>query len=250
MGGLIIKNVIAVLFVLVTTANCELPSYIHACARDTSDLSECIINSIEVLKPKLKEGIPEIRVPALEPLDLDRIVINSLGEGSGLATNLSHIKVWGASDFKILKLKPKVTRTGNSFRFEVIIPKIFIEGDYEIDTRILFVNIKGKGPFNSSLSDYHFECNLKGKKKEDNGANHLIFEDMNCNVVVGHASIYLDNLFEGNQVLGRATNEVINDNSMQLFDAIRPHVFSAVRRRFTDTANRITTAFPYEELFP
>ena len=243
------KIVITVLF-FIHLGYCEIPSYIKVCPRTHQNLSACITNSIEELKPRLINGIPELDVPGLEPLSLDSINIDSLGGGTRLATNITNIKVYGASEFTILKLVPTPTKKGYNFRFNVNIPRIRIAADYELDSKILFLDLKGSGPFNANISDYHFECIMKGHKVKKGENNHLEFDDMKCSLVIGEVSIFLDKLFEGNPTLAKATNDVINDNAHVLFDEIKPGVLKAVTGRFTEIANKITLSFKFEELFP
>jgi len=238
------------LLALVTIGNCKIPDYIHVCPHDHKNLSGCIIESIEALRPRLKEGIPELKVPSLEPLPLNNISFDFGPQSSRLATNLTNVKAWGASNFKILKLTPTLTKHGYNFRFEVIVPQIHAVGEYEIDSKILFVDLKGKGPFQANITDYHFECILKGKKIQRDAKNYLEFDKMKCNLVIGKSTIFLENLFDGNPVLGKATNDVINENSDILFNEIKPSILDSARQRFTDIANRITLTFTYEELFP
>ncbi|KAK4878345.1 hypothetical protein RN001_010851 [Aquatica leii] len=243
------KGVVAVLCVI-QAVYCVIPSYIKVCPHDHPKLAACITNSIEELRPRLKTGIPELDIPGLEPFELDPIEIDSIGGGTRLATNISDIRVYGASSFKILKLTPTLTKKGHNFRFEVIIPRITILAEYELDSRILFLDLKGKGPFNANVSDYHFECIMKGNKIKRNNNDYLEFEQMKCNLVIGKVEIYLDKLFEGNPTLSKATNNVINDNANVLFEEIKPGVLKALTKRFTDIANKITLSFLYEELFP
>ncbi|XP_031331469.1 circadian clock-controlled protein-like [Photinus pyralis] len=243
------KFVLAVLLV-VPVAHCAIPSYIKVCPRSHQNLSACITNSIEALKPYLAKGIPKLDVPGLEPLDLETIVIDSLGSGTRLATNISNLEVYGASDFTILKLTPTMTKKGYNFRFQVNVPRLRVSGMYELDSRILFLDLKGQGPFHANISDYHFECIMKGHQVRREERNYLEFEDMKCTLVVGGVSVRLENLFESNPTLAKATNDVINDNVQVLFDEIKPGLLKALTRRFTEIANKITLAFTYEELFP
>lgn len=79
--------------------------YIHICKRNDPQVSKCIRESIEVLRPRLVKGIPEINVPGMEPLHISDIVIANGDGPSHFRAILKHVKVYGASDFKITKLK-------------------------------------------------------------------------------------------------------------------------------------------------
>ncbi|KAF5293056.1 hypothetical protein FQR65_LT11048 [Abscondita terminalis] len=245
-----LKYAFGILCLIQAAYYCAIPPYIKICPHDHKNLSACIVDSIDQLRLRLEHGIPELEIPGLEPFELAPIAIESIGGGTRLATNITNLKVHGASAFKILKLTPTLTKKGQNFRYEVIIPRLRVHGDYELDSKILFLDLKGKGPFNANISNYHFECIMKGSKVVRDNKNHLEFEQMKCNLVIGDVQILLEKLFEGNPSLSKATNDVINDNAHVLFDEIKPGVMNALTKRFTDIANKITLTFLYEELFP
>ncbi|KAK5645893.1 hypothetical protein RI129_004357 [Pyrocoelia pectoralis] len=225
--------------------------YIKVCPRDHENLPECIKNSITELMPKLKVGIPELNIPPLEPLDLGRISFISGSSAANLATNLTDVTVWGVSNFHVVYLSVKNTKKGKTFRFKVEIPQIYAEGHYEINTKLLFIDLKGEGKFKTNVSDYHFDCTLKGNViNDDDGLNHLLFDKLGCKLNIGEKKILLEKLFADNPVLEAATKGIIDDNTEALFHEIRPGLQDAVSEKFTSIANQITKAFTYEELFP
>lgn len=79
--------------------------YIQVCKSTEPNLAECITNSVNALRPYLKKGIPELDVPPLEPLLLDEVKLRSGPTQAKLNANITNVKVWGPSDFKILELK-------------------------------------------------------------------------------------------------------------------------------------------------
>lgn len=40
------------------------------------------------------------------------------------------------------------------FRFRVVVPKIDMEGQYEMNAKLLFLNLVGKGPITINVSKY------------------------------------------------------------------------------------------------
>lgn len=230
--------------------NAKMPDYIKVCPHDHENLPECIKSSISELLPKLKVGIPELNIPPLEPLDLGRISFISGSSTANLATNLSDVTVWGVSNFDIVYLSVKNTKKGKTFRFKVEIPQIYAEGHYEVNTKLLFIDLKGEGKFRTNVSDYHFDCTLKGNVIKEDGVNHLRFDKLDCQLNIGEKKILLEKLFADNPILEAATKGIIDDNTEALFNEIRPGLQDAVDEKFTSIANQITTAFSYEELFP
>lgn len=73
---------------------------------------------------------------------------------------------------------------------------------------------------------------------------------MKLKIEVGESSIRLENLFNGDPVLGRATSDAINDNADIFVNEIKPNLQNALSEKFTNIANKITLRFTYNELFP
>lgn len=82
-----------------------LADYIHICQAGDANLAKCIISSVDELRAQLKTGIPELDVPALEPLPLDQIQLKRGPTNARIDANITELKVWGPSDFQIKDLK-------------------------------------------------------------------------------------------------------------------------------------------------
>lgn len=82
-----------------------LADYIRVCKAGEEDLAKCIISSVEELRPQLKDGIPELDVPPLEPLPMDKIQLKRGPTNARIDANITELKIWGPSDFEIKDLK-------------------------------------------------------------------------------------------------------------------------------------------------
>lgn len=241
--------VVIALFGLSGLSDADIPSYIKVCKSNDPNIADCIKDSVEKLRPKLKEGIPELKVPPIEPLILDEVKLRSGPNVAKIDANITNIHVWGPSDFQITSLKPNIPKA--RFVFSAVVPSIYFSGDYDIDMSILLIKYKGKGPITGNFTNYSFDCILKGKKVVREGKTHLEFGKMTVRLNIGKSFLQLGNLFDGrNEVLARATNSVVSENSDIFIKEIRPNLESALAQKFTDIANVITSSFTYEELFP
>ncbi|RZC39115.1 circadian clock-controlled protein [Asbolus verrucosus] len=195
-------------------------SYIHVCKSTEANLTNCIINSVNLLRPKLQEGIPELNVPPIEPLLLDEVKLRSGPSNAKINANITNIKVWGPSSFEILEIKPNLPKA--KFAFKAMIPHLYFEGDYDIDMKILVLEYKGVGPITGNFTNYSFDCILKGNKIKQNGEEYLKFDKMRLKLYIGHSRISLGNLFRNDPIIGRATHDVINDNTDLFINEIKP----------------------------
>lgn len=76
--------------------------FIHVCKKNDPNLSKCITDSVNHLRPYLNTGLPEYNIPALEPFLLKELITTT---EENVKLKLRNIKVYGASNFTITKLK-------------------------------------------------------------------------------------------------------------------------------------------------
>lgn len=79
-------------------------NYVTACHRNDPNLNNCIGNAVEQLKPRLKKGIKELSVPAMEPLFIGDLNILEGGK-AGITVRAKDLNIYGPSNFEIKKLK-------------------------------------------------------------------------------------------------------------------------------------------------
>ncbi|XP_077289009.1 protein takeout-like [Arctopsyche grandis] len=243
-----IVKLLATCLMVVVNINAEIPDYIKICQRTDPEVDKCIINSIDKIRPKLVEGIPELNVPAIEPLNMKEIVLSRGPKGALLEATMSNVKVWGPSNFKILELKSDLRR--NRFDYKFLLPHLHFEGNYKMDMQILLLNLHGKGDIIGNFTNYLCDVTMKGHKIMRDGEEYLEFDKMKIKLTVGDAQIHLSNLFNGDPVLGEATNRIINENSKVFIGEISPVLEKSLAELFTDISNKITLKFTYKELFP
>lgn len=66
---------------------------------------QCIISSIEALRPLLVKGVPELDIPSIEPMDIGNLLVSENTRSNGLHISAKNIKAHGASTFKIKSLQ-------------------------------------------------------------------------------------------------------------------------------------------------
>jgi hypothetical protein len=89
---------ISILFV---TAN-----YLPICKRTAKDFDACVLRATETLRPRLARGIPELRVPALEPLVVPEVHLEQQGTRAvNFNCTLTNVYVRGLSEFEVISEK-------------------------------------------------------------------------------------------------------------------------------------------------
>ncbi|XP_071646715.1 circadian clock-controlled protein daywake-like [Temnothorax longispinosus] len=239
---------ICVAYALLAVAFAEIPSYMKICSRKDPNINNCVLNSIEQLRAKLKVGIPELEVPAIEPLVLKHVRLLRGPQAARLDVNLTNIQVFGPSTFKIRDLK--IDPENVLITFKVGFDKLNFRGKYKINAQILLLHLVGEGGLTGTFFNYDSDCLLKSHKIVKNNNTHVNFERMKFKIKIEKARINLDNLFGGDPILGPASNEVLNANNDLLLDEIKPALEDSLSDLFTSIANKITGIFTYDELFP
>ncbi|KAF2888784.1 hypothetical protein ILUMI_17389, partial [Ignelater luminosus] len=120
----------------------------------------------------------------------------------------------------------------------------------KIAKNYFLLELKGKGKYQLNMTNFVHEGILKGKIVAENNIKHLKFEKVKMKIGYASATIVLDNLFNGDPVLGKGANDAINDNIGVFFDELRPHFEELLSNTFTNIANNITEKFDYDDLFP
>lgn len=83
-----------------------LADVLHICHKSDPDLNACIVTSIEKLRPSLTNGMPELDIPPIEPMDIGNLLVseNTRANG-GLQISANNIRAYGASGFKIKSMQ-------------------------------------------------------------------------------------------------------------------------------------------------
>ncbi|KAG5675665.1 hypothetical protein PVAND_005552 [Polypedilum vanderplanki] len=235
------------LLILTQSSYAKLPKSISICSRNEVKLSDCIINSVKELQPKLASGRldDEFIVPALEPLMLDNI---KMERGQEFKASFTNINVKGPSNFIIEKLRANLDNT--TFDFIITIPKLEFVGKYTLKIKILLLDISGKGDMDGSFENSRARVKMQAKKYQKNGETYIKFDLFNIKIQVGKNKINLKNLFNGDPNLGRIGNQFINENSELFLAEIIPGLEKNLAEIFTKTANEIVENASFDEMFP
>lgn len=144
--------------------------------------------------------------------------------------------------------------------------------------RLLLLNIQGHGPISGVLGEFFFfffslerilpinheklfwnisentraNVTLLAKKVLNNetGIEYVKLGSLKIKGSVGGGRFHLENLFNGDRVLGDIGNTIINDNAQIFIDEMLPGFEKELAKKFTEIANDILTDVTYDEMFP
>ncbi|XP_043274348.1 protein takeout [Venturia canescens] len=241
-----VRSTIAVLLALLaTTSAVDLPEFIKVCNRNDPELDACITGSVDHLRPYLVEGVPEYNLPSLEPLVLEHLVVS---EGQGIKLTATEIKAYGASNFIVKKVESDMANL--HYNVDIELPHLYIEGHYEIDGRLLLLQVTGSGPLHGNFTECLGQVNFDAELYDEGGEDHFRVKTFDMKITVGQGNLQLDNLFGGEKVLGDVVNNAINANFDAFVQELLPLIEKALSDFFLKLGNNIVTPFAFDQLFP
>ncbi|ENN77412.1 uncharacterized protein LOC109537270 [Dendroctonus ponderosae] len=223
----------------------ELPSFLHVCKRTDPNLKNCMIASVEDLRPYLITGVPEYNIPSLEPLIMTDFFAD---EAAGMKIIVSNVSAWGCTDFFVRGLEVNLDTL--QFIVDVDIPKLRIEAHYHVDGKLLMVVVRGDGNMETNVTEVSARAVFQGKLNERGGKEYMTYNDVKLKVHVGGGSVKLENLFNGDKVLLSMINDVVNRNLDIFLKELMPVIEKALSSVFMEAGNAIVNSYPYDELFP
>lgn len=125
----------------------------QSCPR-TNDLPQygrCVLKQLKAITPYLAKGIPALKLPALDPLFLPSLTVDRNLEALKIKANMSKIRVHGATDFLIDDLKANPNDLTVAIRVQL--PHIHVNGDYDVQGRLLLLPLNGAGSFKGNFSE-------------------------------------------------------------------------------------------------
>lgn len=244
-----------------------------ACRRNDPDLNECIRKSIEMLRPKMSEGIPELMVPPCEPLTIPKINIKQNAGAIRMESDYTDVSVAGLSNFTLRSVR--IDTANNKFRINLWFPVLKMTANYHIQGKLLLMSLAGKGPcrgnfsklhrynifatslyemykfsFRIFLADVDASVSMKHSVIQRNGTDYLKVDDIGVDFNIGDASVHLDNLFGGDKELGRVMNGFINENWREITAEIRPALASSIEHILREIALRVYELYPIQQILP
>jgi len=209
---------------------------------DRAALDRCLFQIVEDLRPFMPTGIPENNIPVLDPMLIDSL---SLTQGGTVRTTFSNMQVKGLS--KLITNSVTADPDRMTLRVKLTIPELRIIGKYTTSGRILLLDVEGAGTFWNVLGNVVVDGNsnlvLKGSPP-----NQIIqVADQNLDIQVSKIRLQLNNLFNGDPVLGQSINTFLNDNSQQVFAELKPEISKQVGGLVLKVMNDALSALPADK---
>uniref|UniRef100_A0A336LYW4 CSON008370 protein n=1 Tax=Culicoides sonorensis TaxID=179676 RepID=A0A336LYW4_CULSO len=236
------------------------PAIIETFADDVEKCSiidtSCLTNKAQIILKKYYKGYEPMGLKSLDPIKVDSIKVSESTEDQKKSINLNlffkKLNVYGVSKGKINYLK--MSNYSNSKNFEidlsVSVPRLELIGDYSINGKILLLPITGSGKCNLTAENVDVKVQLNGNLIQHNGKDYLFLQKISsADCDISHVFIDLENLFNGNKVLGEGMNKFLNENWMELWKELRPAFIKTFGNIGIDVANTVFQRNTFKKLF-
>lgn len=141
----------------------------------------------------------------------------------------------------------------NTLRFalDILLPHLYIDGQYEVDGRILLLPIRGNGQLTGNFTDATGSCKIQMEVVKDaSGDDHVHISEFRMRISIRQGTLKLENLFNGDPTLGAVVNNAINSNFEAFIKELQPLIEKTLSQAFVDIGNKIIAQFTYQQLFP
>ncbi|XP_050309899.1 uncharacterized protein LOC126745898 [Anthonomus grandis grandis] len=237
-------GIFVVAFVIHCATAKGLPSFLKLCKRKDPNLHNCIIENVELLRPKLKQGVPELFIPPLDPLVIPEATLNS---GAQFKATFKDIQMYNTDNFDLKSFDVDLDK--HHINVKILFPLLRIKSIYNINGRLLVLNLDGKGPADGNYTNVEASLALKGTPFHKNNKEYVSWEKEKIDINIGKINLLFERLFGDNKELNERTNKVINENIDTIIGELQPVIQQVVSDFVFNLVNRIFAKYALSELF-
>ncbi|XP_045769709.1 circadian clock-controlled protein daywake-like isoform X4 [Maniola jurtina] len=215
----------------------KLPSFMKACSASDPNLNQCVEKVIASAGAKFANGIPELGIKPLDPVELGRIVVNN----PALKITFDDTVVTGLAGFRInsYKIQPDKGKAALDFTANVT-----LKAHYNMDGQVLILPIRGNGDAKIKITN----LNILIKYAYETVDGHWIVTDHKDSYKMDRAQFKFTNLFNGNKDLADTTLRFLNDNWSIIMQEIAPPAIDQVLVNCVEEVKKLFKGVPADEL--
>ncbi|KAK9874596.1 hypothetical protein WA026_005430 [Henosepilachna vigintioctopunctata] len=223
----------------------ELPKFLQPFKCSTKkNVENCIVNNGNKAIPLVAEGIPDYKVPKMNPL---LVPFAQLISTPTLGLNMTNVKIHNLGNMKLSHVK--FNWQTNIFAFDLRCKSIKIEGEYSVNGKIMVLPMKGNGPFEIYLNDGMYNLTISGTISKRNGDKYFHIEETRMNYHFDNVKFQFNNLFDGNKQLGDEMNKFLNENWEPLLADFGPGISKTISSIIAGFMQVLLNQIPHSEIF-
>ncbi|XP_058803069.1 protein takeout-like isoform X2 [Phymastichus coffea] len=218
------------------------PEYILPCARPDPAIDSCIQKAFNHLRPYLVKGIGELDLPPIEPLVIPELGMEN-GQGAVRVRALfSNITAFGPGNYSINKVRTDLKNL--RLDLHLTIPKIELQGRYEVTGNVLLFPIQSQGDFWALFGDVAAIARVQGVEEKRHDIRYMRISRLLVDFSLGRARFRIVDQLNGNNVIGQAMNQFLNQNAKEIIEEMRPAASKSIAQHFMAFLNGAFTKVP------
>ncbi|XP_026744550.1 circadian clock-controlled protein-like [Trichoplusia ni] len=208
-----------------------------------SEDSKCLKEVTQATIPIFTAGLPELGVQRLDPFYMKTLDASS----PGLSLKLWDVNGTGLKDCIAKKVQRDVSKSKLIVKLQCTVDFV---AKYEMNGRLLVLPIEGKGDAHVVLRKVVITADVDmGDKIGKDGEKHWKVKSFRHTYdLKDESTIELENLFNGNEVLGRAARDLIKSSSNEIVKEVGPPIVKAIVSKIVDTVDHFFQNVPASEL--
>lgn len=244
-------NCLLLIGVIVFTANAaHLPKTFKTCKNSDPNYQTCIKDAVESALAEMKDGLPSLGLPKIEPLFVEKIDIEGNGGKVDIAQHFTDLKIHGFGGSQVKELKWYLDGDDCKLTLSAFTPTLRLEGQYKILGKVLILQINGFGGANITLNNLTSDHEITCEKVDDkNGKKVLKLGDYNLKIKTEQIIFDFENVVPGNPELTAEILKVMNDSSNEIFEEIRHDYERTFAQILSHAAMYILSKVPYDEYY-
>ncbi|CAG9832094.1 unnamed protein product [Diabrotica balteata] len=222
----------------------KLPEFLQPCQKSLIEVGPCILKNVELVRPRLANGIPELLIPPTNPFTFPEATLKT----SGFEIKFTDIKIFKLDTIEVKEFQFNTETL--KIKISVVFPVIIGQSIYKVKGRVLVLDVDSSGDFYGNFSSTSATVEGTGKLVTKKGKQYLDINDSAFDVHVGTGFFSFAKLFGDNEELTINANRIINENVGEILDELHPVSVATVKGIVMGVAGRIFNRFSFEELFP
>ncbi|KAM7362285.1 protein takeout-like [Cochliomyia hominivorax] len=239
--------ILFVTFYLNYGINAEFPDDPKPCKHGDN---ECIAKIIDYFLHEKSQGDNSINLIKVEPLEVKKISFKQGAESPvNIELTFTNSNINGLSQAKTTKVKGFGKDITKKHELTLHVEKVELVGDYQVNGKILVLPITGTGKSNITMVNVDLIVKFTGTPLEKDGKTYMKIDKFHLDIEPKRIIFKIDNLFNGDKVLGDNMNVFLNENWSDIYKEMKETIGSGFGKIFNSVISKVFSNLPYEEYF-
>ncbi|KAL7294608.1 hypothetical protein TKK_0011914 [Trichogramma kaykai] len=219
------------------------PEYVKQCSKSDPNLKPCLLDALDHLRPYLRDGIPDIDLPAVEPFRMDELKLSLTGGPNGYTVRLRELYVRGASNYTVEDIK-----LGSPFEAIIRMPALILDAQYSSSGILIILPASGNGTFHARFGNARALVRglVSTHQRENNNKTYLRVDTLDVKLSVKDVHMRVSKIFNNNRILTEATNLFLRENGQEVLKVMEPQLKRKLSTVFIGIVNQLLLHVPVE----